>query len=77
MYYAQVFSILFDNKIKKKLFMQLLKFIKTVYQNYFELACFISSSLIFLNKNPSKDQKAISPKAYLDIMHIGQASNPR
>jgi hypothetical protein len=33
--------------------------------------------LIFLTKNPSKDQKAISPKAYLDIMHIGQASNPR
>ena len=48
MYYAQVFSILFNNKIKKKLFMQLLKFIKTVYQNYFELACFISSSLIIL-----------------------------
>ena len=28
--------------------MQLLKFIKTVYQNYFELTCFISSSLIIL-----------------------------
>ena len=28
--------------------MQLLQFIKTVYQNYFELACFMGSSIIIL-----------------------------
>ena len=33
---------------KRKLLMRLLHFIKTVYQNYFELACFIGASSIIL-----------------------------